>query len=262
MPQQPDPAEFRGRRVLVTGGSKGTGWATVQRFLAAGAEVMTAARRLPDDAANAHWLAADLTTRDGTRALADAVTSRLGGVDVLVHVLGGSAAPGGGFAALSEDDWYAELELNLMAAVRLDRALLPDMVKRGSGVVIHVSSIQRRLPLHDSTTAYAAAKAALTTYSKALSKEVGPKGVRVNVVSPGWIYTEASDALMKRIAASSGGTVETARQDVLAALGGIPLGRPAKPEDVAELIAFLASDRASAIHGAEYVIDGGTIPTV
>ena len=108
----------------------------------------------------------------------------------------------------------------------------------------------------------AAAKAALTTYSKALSKEIGPKGVRVNVVSPGWIYTEAADALVTRIAASTGGTPEMARQSVLDALGGIPLGRPAQPEGVAELIAFLASDRASAIHGAEHVIDGGTIPTV
>jgi NAD(P)-dependent dehydrogenase (short-subunit alcohol dehydrogenase family) len=262
MPRQPDLAEFEGRRVVVTGGSKGTGRATVQRFLSAGARVMTAARRPPEDPTGALWLAADLTTRDGTRALAEEATRRLGGVDVLVHVLGGSSAPGGGFAALRDDDWQAELDLNLMAAVRLDRALLPGMVAQGSGVVIHVSSIQRRLPLHDSTTAYAAAKAALTTYSKALSKEVGPKGVRVNVVSPGWIYTEAADALMTRIAASSGGTKDTARQGVLEALGGIPLGRPAEPGDVADLIAFLTSDRASAIHGAEYVIDGGTIPTV
>ncbi len=149
-----------------------------------------------------------------------------------------------------------------MAAVRLDRALLPQMIARGKGVVIHVSSIQRRLPLHDSTTAYAAAKAVLTTYSKALSKELGPKGVRVNVVSPGWIYTEAADALIDRIVASSGNTREAARQSIVDALGGIPLGRPAEPGEVAELIAFLASDRASAIHGADYVIDGGTVPTV
>lgn len=136
------------------------------------------------------------------------------------------------------------------------------MIARGEGAVIHVSSIQRQLPLYDSTTAYAAAKAGLTTYSKALSKELGPKGVRVNVVSPGWIYTEASDALVNRIADSTGGTPEAARQSILDALGGIPLGRPARPEEVAELIAFLASERASAIHGAEHVIDGGTVPTV
>lgn len=262
MPSRSHPAEFEGRRILVTAGSKGAGRATVQRFLSAGARVMTAARHRPEDLAGADFVEADLTTADGTCALADAAMARMGGVDAIVHVLGGSRAPGGGFATLTEEHWRAEFDLNLMPAVRLDRLLLPQMVARGSGVVIHVASIQRRLPLHDSTTAYAAAKAALTTYSKALSKEVGPKGVRVNVVSPGWIYTEAADALVQRLAASSGGTPEAARQGNLEALGGIPLGRPARPEEVAELIAFLASDRASAIHGAEYVIDGGTIPTV
>lgn len=262
MPPHSIPAEFEGRRVLVTAGSKGTGRATVQRFLDAGARVMTAARGRPEDLGGAAFVEADLTTQDGAHALAEAAIRRLGGVDVLVHLLGGSRAPGEGFAALAEDHWRAEFDLNPMPAVRLDRLLLPQMISRGSGAVIHVASIQRRLPLHSSTTAYASAKAALTTYSKALSKEIGPKGIRVNVVSPGWIYTEAADALVQRLAASSGGTPDSARQGILEALGGIPLGRPAKPEEVAELIAFLASDRASAIHGAEYVIDGGTIPTV
>jgi NAD(P)-dependent dehydrogenase (short-subunit alcohol dehydrogenase family) len=99
-------------------------------------------------------------------------------------------------------------------------------------------------------------------YSKALSKELGPKGLRVNVVSPGWIYTDAAVAMVKRIAVTSGSSEEAARQSVLNALGGIPIGRPAQPEEVAELIAFVASDRASAIHGAEFTIDGGTVPTV
>lgn len=262
MTSRPDPTEFAGRRVLVTAGTKGAGRATVQRFVAGGAQVITAARAAPEDTAGAEFVQADLATPDGCETLASAALSRLGGVDILVHVVGGSSGPGGGFAALTEDHWRAELDLNLMPAVRLDRLLVPQMIDRGAGAVIHVSSIQRTLPLPESTTAYAAAKAALSTYSKALSKEIGPKGVRVNVVSPGWIYTEASEALMERLAQASGGTLEDARQSVLAALGGIPLGRPAQPEEVAELIAFLASDRASAIHGSEYVIDGGTIPTV
>jgi len=136
------------------------------------------------------------------------------------------------------------------------------MIERGRGVVLHVSSIQRRLPLHDSTIAYAAAKAALTTYSKARSKELGPKGVRVNTIAPGWIRTTAADAMVQRLAAHAGSDEETARQGIVDALGGIPIGRPAWPEEVAELVAFLASDRAAAIHGSEYLIDGGTIPTV
>src|SRR5690606_29334127 len=134
-----------------------------------------------------------------------------------------------------DEAWQAELDLNLMPAVRLDRALVPAMVARGSGVVIHVSSIQRRLPLPESTTAYAAAKAALTTYSKSLSREVGPSGVRVNSVAPGWINTTASQALVTRIAESTGTGEEAARQSILDALGGIPIGRPAWPQEVAEL---------------------------
>jgi len=258
----PDPAEFEGLRILVTAGTKGAGKATVQRFLAGGARVITAARAAPEGLDGVEFVQADLTTPEGCEILAEAALRRFGGIDVLVHVVGGSSSPAGGFAALTDDHWRAELDLNLMPAVRLDRRLIPQMLERGSGAVVHVSSIQGRLPLPDSTTAYAAAKAALTTYSKALSKEVGPKGVRVNVVSPGWIMTEASGRLLERIAHGSGGTIEEARQSVLAGLGGIPLGRAAQPEEVAELIAFLASDRAGAIHGGDFVIDGGTIPTV
>ena len=257
-----DPAEFAGKRVLVSGGTKGLGRATVDRFLAGGARVITAARGTLEPRDGVDFVQADLTTVEGAGILAKAAQERMGGVDILAHVVGGSLSPSGGFAALTEDHWRAELDLNLMPAVRLDRLLLPQMIERGEGAVIHVSSIQRTLPLPESTIAYAAAKAALTTYSKALSKGLGPKGVRVNLVSPGWIYTEATEAFLRRIAETTGGDLEAAKDSVLQALGGIPIGRPADPGEVAELIAFLASARASAIHGAEYVIDGGTIPTV
>jgi len=197
----------------------------------------------------------------GCADLAAAAQQRLGDIDVVVHMLGGSSAPAGGFAALGDGEWASELDLNLMAAVRLDRALLPARVERQSGVIIHVTSIQSRLPLPEATTAYAAAKAALSTYSKSLSKEVSPKGVRVMRVSPGWIETEAATHLTERVAADAGTDREGGRQIIMNALGGIPIGRPSKPEEVANLIAFLASDRAATITGAEYVIDGGTIPT-
>ena len=257
-----DPTEFAGKRVLISGGTKGLGRATVDRFLAGGARVITSARGALEPIEGVEFVQADLTTAEGGEALAKAALERLGGVDILAHVLGGSTTPGGGFVALTDDHWLSELNLNLLATVRLDRLLIPQIIERGSGVVVHVTSIQSVLPLPDATTAYASAKAALRTYSKSIAKELGPKGVRVNVVSPGWIMTEGTDVFLKRIQDANGGTLEDARQLVLKGLGGIAIGRGAEPFEVAEAIAFLASDRASSIHGTELVVDGGTVPTV
>ncbi|WP_336274051.1 SDR family oxidoreductase [Vreelandella indica] len=253
---------LNGRRVLITGGSKGVGAAAVALFREEGAQVLTTARTRPADLPEELFVTADLTTAEGCATVADAVNDRLGGVDIVVHVLGGSSAPGGGFAALGEEEWQRELDINLFPAVRLDRALLPGMLAQGDGVIIHVTSIQRELPLPESTTAYAAAKAALSTYSKSLSKEVSPKGVRVVRVSPGWIETEAAVALAERIAHDAGTDYAGGKQIIMNSLGGIPIGRPSKPAEVANLIAFLASPLAATITGTEYVIDGGTVPVV
>ncbi|WPZ35023.1 SDR family oxidoreductase [Thalassobaculum sp. OXR-137] len=257
-----DFLQLQGKRVLVTSGTRGAGAATVALFRELGATVLTVARSRPAEMPEASFVAADLTTAQGCAALAAAALERLGEVDVLVHMLGGSSAPAGGFGALGDADWSREIDLNLMPAVRLDRALVPAMVQRRRGVVIHVTSIQSTLPLPESTTAYAAAKAALSTYSKALSKEVSPKGVRVLRVSPGWIETEASVRLTERIGRDAGTDSAGGRELVMKSLGGIPIGRPSAPEEVANFVAFLASDRAATLTGAEYVIDGGTIPTV
>ena len=245
-----------------TGGTSGIGEAVFTRLLEAGADVVTTARSRSEVVPSDRFIAADITTAHGCDAIANAVVKRWGGLDIVVHVVGGSSAPAGGYAVLDDGEWKKALDLNLMPAVRIDRALLPLMVERRCGVIVHVTSIQAELPLPEATIAYAAAKAALSNYSKGLSKEVSPQGVRVVRVSPGWVETDGAVGLVAEISRRNGITTEAAKQVIMDSLGGIPLGRPNQPREVAELIAFLVSPRASAITGTEYVIDGGTVPTV
>lgn len=248
---------------MVTGGTKGTGKAIADRLLNAGATVIITARNTPGETnEKLYFIAADLSKPTGMQKVVSEVLAKFGRLDILINTLGGSETKGGGFAVLSDEDWEETLQINLLAPVRLDRGFLPQMLERKSGVIIHVASIQGKLPLYDSTLPYAAAKAGLINYSKGLSNEVSPKGVRVLTVSPGWIMTTAATRMMERIAESSNSTIEQATQSVMDALGGIPMGRPAKPEEIAELVGFLVSPRAGYLTGTEFVIDGGTIPTI
>jgi NAD(P)-dependent dehydrogenase (short-subunit alcohol dehydrogenase family) len=252
-----DSWEFKDKSALITGGTRGIGKGIADRLRAAGAEVLVAARSAPDGRAD-HVVVADVSSSDGVRSLAAKALDRLGGVDILVHNVGGSGQYEGGAATLTDEDWQSALDRNLLAAVRLDREIIPGMVERGSGAIIHVTSIQRRAPLPTSIP-YAAAKAALTNYSKALSNELAPKGIRVNAVCPGFIETEAARAMVEEIAQINGIGLDEARAQIVESIGGIPLGAPGRPTDVGELVAFLVSDRAAYITGAEYVIDGGSV---
>jgi NAD(P)-dependent dehydrogenase (short-subunit alcohol dehydrogenase family) len=253
-----DPEEFAGRTALITGGTRGIGRGIADRLRAGGARVLVAARSLPEGQPTEDVVVADVATADGVAALADEALARLGAVDILVHNVGGSGQTDGGVTSLTEDDWQSAIDQNLFAAVRLDRHIIPAMVERGSGAIVHVTSIQRRAPL-PSTVPYAAAKAALANYSKAVSNELASHGIRVNAVCPGFIETESARAMVDEIAGIDGVTADEARARIVESIGGIPLGAPGRPSDVGELVAFLVSDRAAYITGAEYVIDGGSV---
>ena len=192
------PSEgLTGKRALVSGGTRGLGAAIAARLKGAGAHVTATARQAPDHRAADVFIAADVTTMKGTDTLIEQITG-LGGVDIIVHVAGGGACPSGGFAKLTPEQWRRTLELNLLGG-RLDRGLIPAMIDARAGAIVHIASIQRRMPLDDATLAYAAAKAALTTYSKGLDNEVAPHGIRVNTISPDFIQSGGAERLIASI---------------------------------------------------------------
>lgn len=254
--------EFASKRALVTGGTRGIGKAIVKRLHAGGAEVIAAARSLPEALPEGvGFIQADVSRPEGVDHLVQETIRMFGGLDILINNVGGSSTSTAGALAMTDEDWQTTFNANLFSSVRLDRGFLPYMVEQQSGVIVHISSIQRQLP-GNMTMPYSAAKAALVNYSKNIATQFGHMGIRINALAPGFTETESAERLIGRMAEQAGTNYVAARQQLMDELGGIPLGRPAKPEEVAELAAFLASSRASYITGCEYVIDGGTIRTV
>lgn len=251
-----DPTEFEGKRVVVTGGSRGIGAAIVQRLLDGGAKVVTTARSATDTTPpSATFVAGDMSTLEGVRAFAAAALEELGGVDVIVNNAGYARVHLGGIGTIPDEEWLGALDINYLSAVRLNDALLAALRESGEGgAIINISSESSLTPAPP-VAHYGAAKAALDAYGKALAAELAPAGIRVVTVSPGNVLTPGADALRQDIADGIG----VSPADLFA---GIPLGRPGDPRDIAETVAFLASDRAQWITGTTLVIDGGQLQTV
>jgi NAD(P)-dependent dehydrogenase (short-subunit alcohol dehydrogenase family) len=255
--------DLNGKRVLVTGGTKGIGKAIADQLTMAGAQVIVTARNQQAEAGNSHhFIAADLTKSQDVTLLKQRIDENFGGIDILINNIGGVTAPGGGFSTLTDADWEKELQLNLLTTIRLDREFLPDMLEKQNGVIIHISSLNGRMPQWSLSMAYSVSKAALNAYSKTLSLEVASKGIRVLTVAPGVTKTRSMEKAIEDYAISTGLSFEDASDKMLTQLGGIPMGRMADPEEVAALVHFLVSPAASYLTGTIYSIDGGSIPVV
>jgi NAD(P)-dependent dehydrogenase (short-subunit alcohol dehydrogenase family) len=256
--------DLAGRTAVVTGGSKGIGLAVVRGLAASGARVITGAKNASPDIEEltsdkqVSFVEVDLADPDGPAQLVAMGGDR---IDILVNNVGSARARPGGFLSITEDDWAASLTLNLLAAVRATRAALPGMLAAGTGAIVMTCSVNARLP-DPAVLDYSAAKAALAGFAKALSKEVGPRGIRVNTVSPGPVATDlwlGSDGVAATVSQATGakpGDVESQ------AAAGSVTGRFSRPAEVADLIVYLASDQAANVTGSDFVIDGGLIPTL
>jgi NAD(P)-dependent dehydrogenase (short-subunit alcohol dehydrogenase family) len=242
--------EFEGRRALVTGGSRGIGAAVAQRLLDGGAKVVVTARsRHEQTPAGAVFVAADLRTKEGADALAEATLKELGGLDILVNNAGAARVILPNSSAISDAEWLDSLNINFLSALRTTYALLPALRQSKAASIINVSS-GGATPFGGPLMHYGAAKAALDNFSKGLAKELAPEGIRVNIVTPGPVITPGGDEIRDTLVQAMGIPVE-------AFFAQVPLGRAGVPEDVSELIAFLTSDRASWITGHNHFASGG-----
>ncbi|MEW2353682.1 SDR family oxidoreductase [Spirillospora sp. NPDC029432] len=253
-----------GKTAVVTGASRGIGLATVEALAVEGMRVVAAARTATPELerTGAIVVPADLSDPEAPGRLIETALAELGELDLLVNNVGGGDGGGaGGFLSFDDRVWEEIYGLNLFAAVRATRAAMPSLLRR-RGAVVNVSSNGARIP-HAGPVPYTTAKAALTAFGKALSEEFGPRGVRVNTVSPGPVRTamwESPDGYGAGLAAAMGLELEQLVAGLPAAMG-VTTGRLVEPAEVAALIAYLASPLAASTTGADHLIDGGAVKT-
>jgi NAD(P)-dependent dehydrogenase (short-subunit alcohol dehydrogenase family) len=255
-----------GKVAVVTGAGKGIGLAVTRTLAEEGALVVAGSRTTEnlDGLKGVRPMVIDLSAPDGPARLISHAMEEQGRLDVLVNNVGAVRMRTGGFFGTSDDDFAWAMELNFFIALRASRAALTEMVKQGSGAIVNVASVNAFFQPDAATIDYGAAKAALVNLTKTLSQEFGPHGIRVNAVSPGPVATDlwlGEHGVAETVAKATGVDAETARQTIIAGIGGFATGRFTTPEEVAALIAFLASDRAGNITGVNYLIDGGLIKT-
>ena len=253
-----------GRVAIVTGASRGIGLAIVRALAASDVRVIAGSLKTSGEL--------DELARDGQVRIAELDLSQPDGpgrlialagdqIDILVNNVGSAPARTGGFLSITDEDWQATLNLNLLAAVRATRGALPAMQAAGRGAIVSICSVNARLP-DPAVLDYSAAKAALASFSKSLSKEVGPQGIRVNTISPGPVATDlwlGQSGVAQTVSRATGARPEDVQRQ---AAQQMVTGRFTRADEVADLALFLASDRAANITGADFVIDGGLIPTL
>ena len=253
--------EVEGKVALITGGSKGIGFASAMRLAEEGCDVGLVARNEEVLKATANKISeatgrraviavGDVSETSDVERATDEVRNALGEIDILVTCAGSS--PGGLIEGLTDEQWFSSLNLKFMGYVRSVRAVLPAMRERGSGSVVMVVGNDGIKPTYWETTA-GVANAADINFASAMAEQYGRYGIRVNTVNPGPVNTSRWDTLEKAFARDKG--VDQQRAHDLA-IQSIPVGRICEPEEVADLVAFLASERASFINGAHILIDG------
>ncbi|HYQ16942.1 MAG TPA: SDR family oxidoreductase [Polyangiaceae bacterium] len=259
--------ELTGKVVVVTGASKGIGLAIARGFASEGAKVVAGARSTGslDGIAGVSGVAVDLEAADGPAKLVEAAVAKHGRVDVLVNNVGAVRLRLQGFLGTSDEEFAWSMNINFFSALRATRAAVTQMLRTGGGSVVNVASVNAFFQPDSGTIDYGAAKAALLNLNKTLAQELGPKGIRVNAVSPGPVSTDlwlGENGVSHTVAKATGLSPEAARDKVIASIGGFATGRFTTPEQVADLVCLLASARAGNVTGSNFVIDGGLLKTL